>query len=44
VPDKAMGNFCEYFESGASPNQEKATSRADEARKKLEELFKKKDE
>ncbi|MDZ7343069.1 MAG: hypothetical protein ONA90_01000 [candidate division KSB1 bacterium] len=42
VPDKAMGNFCEYFETGSSPSREKAARRADEARKRLEELFKKK--
>jgi hypothetical protein len=41
VQDKASGNYCEYFEASSSPA---ATSndRAAEARRKLDELFRKK--
>ncbi|MDZ7291910.1 MAG: hypothetical protein ONB44_09635 [candidate division KSB1 bacterium] len=42
VPDKAMGNFCEYFEASARGTEGSAATRAAEARKKLEEIFKKK--
>jgi hypothetical protein len=42
VPDKAMGNFCEYFQGASSPRKPQAGDRAAEARKKLDELFKKK--
>jgi hypothetical protein len=46
VQDKALGNFCDYFEAPALPdknlNANKPADRAAEARKKLEELFKKK--
>ena len=40
VPDKEMGNFCDWFEAGA-PAAASGTDRAAEARKKLEALFKK---
>jgi hypothetical protein len=42
VADKAMGNFCEYFQATISPRRERTADRAAEARKKLDELFKKK--
>lgn len=42
VQDKAIGNFCDYFESSAQPTAGKSADRAAEAKKKLEELFKKK--
>jgi hypothetical protein len=41
VPDKAMGNFCEYFEATVVREKAKAIDRAAEARKKLDDLFKK---
>jgi len=41
VPDKAMGNFCDYFEAAPQRVTDKSAARAAEARKKLEELFKK---
>lgn len=40
VPDKEMGNFCDYFEAQAVAPASGA-DRAAEARKKLEALFKK---
>ncbi len=40
VQDKEMGNFCEYFEPADAPQT--TPSRAEEARRKLDELFKKK--
>jgi hypothetical protein len=42
VQDKAIGNFCEYFEAAAQRGGTGEAARAAEARKKLEELFKKK--
>jgi hypothetical protein len=42
VQDKAMGNFCDYFEAAAAQTQNLSAARAAEARKKLEALFKKK--
>jgi len=41
VPDKAMGNFCDYFEA-ARRLVDQSADRAAAARKKLEELFRKK--
>jgi hypothetical protein len=41
VRDKEMANFCEYFEPRKN-NGSQGNSKADEAKKKLEELFKKK--
>lgn len=39
VQDKEIGNYCEYFEpADVAPE---VSSKADEARRKLEELFKK---
>ena len=40
VTDKAMANFCDYFKPSESKRPSKS-SRADEARKKLDQLFKK---
>ncbi len=40
VQDKAAGNFCEYFEAAVSPAPTK-TDRVAEARRKLDELFRK---
>lgn len=40
VPDKEMGNFCDYFEPVTGPRPA-VNDRAAEARKKLEQLFKK---
>ncbi|NUM66281.1 hypothetical protein HUU39_13510 [candidate division KSB1 bacterium] len=40
VQDKEMGNFCDYFEAAAKSRQPGA-DRAAEARKKLDQLFKK---
>jgi hypothetical protein len=42
VQDKAVGNFCEYFEAAAQRGGSGESARAAEARKKLEELFRKK--
>jgi hypothetical protein len=42
VSDKASANFCDYFEPGDS-GKTKSSSKADEARKKLDDLFKKSD-
>jgi len=42
VHDKALGNFCDYFEAAAQRQKDRSADRAAEARKKLEELFKKK--
>ena len=39
VRDKAAANFCEYFEPSDSPSRSKS-SKADEARNKLDQLFK----
>ena len=39
VRDKAAANFCEYFEPSDSPRRS-TSSRADEARNKLDQLFK----
>lgn len=39
VHDKDMGNFCDYFEPAAV--QQKASSAADETRRKLDQLFNK---
>lgn len=41
VQDKRAGNFCEYFEATVTPVTP-AAERAAEARRKLEELFRKK--
>jgi len=41
VQDKTAGNFCDYFEAASSPPAV-STDRAAEARRKLEELFRKK--
>ncbi len=41
VSDKASANFCDYFEPGNAKTSPK-TDRADEARKKLDQLFQKK--
>ena len=43
VQDKASANFCDYFESGDSKGSSKS-SKVDEARKKLDQLFKNKNE
>jgi hypothetical protein len=40
VSDKEGANFCDYFEPGGSSASQKP-SKADEARKKLDQLFKK---
>ena len=40
VNDKAGANFCDYFEPAASDRSQKQ-SKAEEARKKLDQLFKK---
>ena len=40
--DKAMANFCEYF-TPADDNKVSGTSRADGAKSKLDDLFKKKE-
>jgi hypothetical protein len=40
VSDKKFGNFCEYF-TPASPGSKTSTDKVEEARKKLEALFKK---
>lgn len=42
VHDKAIGNFCDYFEATAQRGGAGESARAAEARKKLEELFRKK--
>jgi len=42
VKDKEMANFCEYFEPREAPLAFDETSRREAARKKLQELFKKK--
>jgi hypothetical protein len=42
VQDKALGNFCEFFEA-ASSQAMPSTDRAAEARRKLDELFRKKE-
>ena len=42
VKEKDIANFCNYFEPRSGPFKGDA-SKADEARRKLEELFKKKD-
>jgi len=42
VNDKAVANFCEYF-IPAQANKVTGTRRADKARNKLDDLFKKKD-
>jgi len=39
VKDKEMGNFCDYFEAGQG-GQRSSSSAADEARNKLDQLFK----
>ena len=39
INDKKMGNFCDYFKPSDSPAT--GSSKADEARKKLDDLFKK---
>lgn len=39
VLDKAKANFCDYFSVNKNPRQQE--SRADEAKRKLEDLFKK---
>lgn len=41
VNNKAMANFCEYF-TPAADNKTTGTRRADDARNKLDDLFKKK--
>ena len=43
VRDKDKGNFCEYFEPGDS-GVSADKSRAEEAKRKLEDLFKKKND
>ena len=40
VQDKEMANFCDFFEA-SSKMADKETARKEEARKKLDELFKK---
>lgn len=40
VQDKRMANFCDYFEPGDKKGQS-SSSKAEEARKKLDQLFKK---
>ena len=40
VSEKGAANFCEYFEPSESGGPQKS-SKADEARKKLDQLFKK---
>lgn len=40
VPDKAVGNYCDYFEAASQRGLDKSAARAAESRKKLEELFK----
>ncbi len=42
VSEKDSANFCDYFEPGDSPVSKKS-SKADEARRKLDQLFKKPD-
>ncbi|MFQ6078516.1 MAG: hypothetical protein ACE5NJ_05195 [Thermodesulfobacteriota bacterium] len=42
VRDREKANFCEYFEAGEVMQIPADKSRKEEARKKLEELFKKK--
>ncbi|MCD6165710.1 hypothetical protein J7K19_03250 [bacterium] len=41
VRDKEIANFCEYFELGKGKTDQAAQKRREEARKKLESLFKK---
>jgi hypothetical protein len=41
VQDKAGGNYCEYFEASLTPATT-SNDRAAEARRKLDELFRKK--
>lgn len=41
VRDKEMGNFCDYFEANVETRQSNSNSRRDDARNKLEELFRK---
>jgi hypothetical protein len=41
VPDKEMGNFCDYFEAAVLGAAISGSDRAEQARKKLEALFKK---
>ncbi|MBN2030099.1 hypothetical protein JW824_07615 [bacterium] len=41
VSDKESANFCDYFEPGDSKKSQR-TDRAEEAKKKLEQLFQKK--
>lgn len=42
VVDKEKSNFCEYYQPGGSGNAGGGLSPAEEAKRKLEELFKKK--
>lgn len=42
VVDKERANFCEYFQSSTGTDSSQKLSAADEAKRKLEELFKKK--
>ncbi len=39
VTDKERGNFCDFFMLKTKPTETKNTSKAEEARKKLEALF-----
>lgn len=43
VNDKEMANFCGYFKPSEEKHDDTAQKRAEAARKKLEELFKKQD-
>ena len=41
VRDKEVGNFCDYFEASLERKSIDKNSRRDDARKKLDDLFKK---
>ena len=43
VKEKEMGNFCDYFEPGQDGDS-RGLSASEEAKRKLEQLFKKKDD
>jgi len=41
ITDKELGNFCDYFEASLEVKKVSSGNRREDARKKLEELFKK---